>query len=292
MMDIREFAEELRGLLLERMAEVKDIKIERCLKNNSVALTSLIFSEEASNVCPTMYVDWYFKQYEVGRSMSSIVAEMIIEYRKARLHPQIDVSFIRDWEKVKPMVAYKLINTEQNQELLQKIPHKEILDLSMVFYIVVEDVGGTILIYNSHCDMWGIGLEDLVTAAEVNTPKICPLYFTPMKEVISEMLGEDAEDIPDDVEMYILSNEKKVFGAVAMLYPDSVKNIAGMLESNLYILPSSTHEVLVLPAKGNSVQQLESMVEEVNDNCVNTEEILGYHVYYYDRETDRLELAS
>ena len=51
-MDIREFAEKLRGLLLERMAEVKDIKIERCLKNNSVALTSLIFSEETSSKHP------------------------------------------------------------------------------------------------------------------------------------------------------------------------------------------------------------------------------------------------
>lgn len=245
MKDIREFAEELRESLLERMAEVKDIKIERCLKNNSVTLTGLIFSERTSNVCPTVYVDSYFKQHNVGRSIESIIDEMIREYRMSRLHPQIDVNFIRDWEQVKSMVACKLVNTKQNQELLQNIPHKEILDLSMVFYIAVEDVDGTILIYNSHCEMWGINLEELVTAAQTNTPKLRPIYFKPMMEVMSEMLGDAAEEIPDDVQMYILSNEKKVFGAVAMIYPDSMRNIADRLESDLYILPSSTHEVLV-----------------------------------------------
>lgn len=291
-MNIREFAAELRELLLSKMTEVNDIKIERCLKNNSIALTGLIFSEETSNVCPTIYADGYFKQHNVGRSMESIVTEIIQEYRRARLHPQIDMNFIRDWEKVKSMIAYKLINTAQNHELLQKIPHKEILDLSMVFYIAVEDVGGSILIYNNHCKMWGIEPEELVTAAQANTPRLHPLYFKPIMEVMSEMLGDAAEEIPDDVKMYILSNEKKVFGAVAMIYPDSMKNIADKWESDLYVLPSSTHEVLVLPAKENNVLQLKSMVEEVNDNCVNAEEILGYNVYYYDREKEELSIAS
>ena len=113
-----------------------------------------------------------------------------------------------------------------------------------------------------------------------------------MMEVMSEMLGDAAEEIPDDVQMYILSNEKKVFGAVAMIYPDSMRNIADRLESDLYILPSSTHEVLVLPTKENKVPQLRSMVEEVNDSYVNAEEILGYNVYYYDRENKELRIAS
>lgn len=291
-MDIREFAEELRELLLGRMTEIKDIKIEKCLKNNSVALTGLIFSEETSNVCPTIYVDGYFKQHNAGRSIESIIEEIIREYRRSRLHPQIDVNFIRDWEQVKSMVAYKLINTEQNQELLQNIPHKEILDLSMVFYIAVEDVGGTILIYNSHCEMWGIMLEELVTAAQVNTPKLRPLYFKPMMEVMNEMLGDAAEEIPDDVKMYILSNDQKVFGAVAMIYPDSMKHIADRLESDLYILPSSTHEVLILPIQDNNVAQLKSMVKEVNDSSINAEELLGYNVYYYDRRNEELRIAS
>lgn len=292
MMDIREFAEEMRTRLLELLPEVKDIKIERSLKNNSVALTSLILSEEGNNICPTMYVDEYFKQYTMGRCQESILADMILAYRKSRLHPMIDVSFIRDWEKVKPIIAFKLINTEKNQELLQNIPHKEILDLSMVFYIAVEEVGGTILIYNSHCDMWGIGLDELMKAAEENTPKLRPMLFTPLQEVMSEMLGDAAEEIPEDVKLYILSNKYKVHGAAVLLYPGITESIAERLESDLYILPSSTHEVLILPTNENCVSQLKEMVTEVNNNCVNAEEILGYNVYHYDREKKELSLAS
>lgn len=291
-MDIREFAEEMKTKLFELLPEVSDIRIERTLKNNSVALTSLIISEEGNNICPTMYLDEYFKQYTMGRCQDSILAEMILAYRKSRLHPMIDISFIRDWEKVKPMIAFKLINTEQNQELLQNIPHKEILDLSMVFYIAVEEVGGTILIYNNHCDMWGIGLEELIKVSEENTPRLRPMLFTPLQEIMSEMLGDAAEEIPEEVKLYILSNQDKVHGAAVMLYPEIMENIAAKLESDLYILPSSTHEVLILPTMGNCVSQLKEMVTEVNNSCVNTEDILGYNVYHYDREAKELSLAS
>lgn len=291
-MDIREFAEEMRTKLLELLPEVSDIRIERTLKNNSVALTSLIISEEGNNICPTMYLDEYFKQYTMGRCQDSILAEMILAYRKSRLHPMVDISFIREWKKVKPIIAFKLINTEQNRELLQNIPHKEILDLSIVFYIAIEEVGGTILIYNNHCDMWGIGLEELIKISKENTPKLRPMLFTPMQEIMSEMLGDAAEEISEEVKLYILSNQYKVHGAAVMLYPEIMENIADKLESDLYILPSSTHEVLILPTIGNCVSQLKEMVTEVNNNCVNAEEILGYNVYHYDREKKELSMAS
>lgn len=291
-MDIREFAEEMKTQLLELLPEVSDIRIERSLKNNSVELTALILSEEGNNICPTMYVDEYFKQYSMGRCCDSILADMILAYRKSRVHPMIDISFIRNWEIVKPMVAFKLINTEKNQELLQNIPHKEILDLSMVFYIVVEDVGGTILIYNSHCDMWGIGLDDLVHVAKENTPILKPMSVISMKDVAREMFVDEEEDIPDELEMYILSNQSKSLGAAAMFYPDSVKHIADRLESDLYILPSSTHEVLLVPTKCNDVSYLKHMVESVNNNGVSVEDILGYNVYLYNREKDEFSLAS
>ena len=291
-MDIREFAEEMRERLWDRIVGVTDIKIERSLKNNSVTFTALVFEEDESNVCPTIYVDKYFEQYKAGMSMESIVVQMEIAYQKARIHPQVDVSFIYDWEKVKPLVTFKLINTERNQELLQSIPHQEILDLSMVFLIVLKDVGGTIMIYNNHCDIWGIELEELVRVARKNTPAINPISVISMKDIARKFLADDEDEIPDELEMYILSNQRKSFGAAAMLYPNSVKNIADRLASDLYILPSSTHEVLLVPTKYNDVAYLKYVVKSANNNDVDLEDILGYNVYLYNREKDEFSLAS
>lgn len=283
-MDIREFAEEMRTRLLERMEGAISIRIERRLKNNSVEPTALVFTEEKCNVSPMIYVDGYYQQYREGTSLEANAEQMIIAYQNAREHPLVDVSFMYDWEKVKTLVTFKLINTERNLELLQSIPHQEILDLSMVFLITLKEVGGTIMIYNNHCDMWGIELEELVCVAKENTPVINPISVISMKDIARELFVDEADEIPDELEMYILSNQSKSLGAAAMLYPDSVKNIADRLESDLYILPSSIHEVLLVPTKCNDVTYLKHMVRSVNNNDVAIEDILGYNVYLYNRE--------
>lgn len=290
-MDIREFAEEMRKQLLERISDVTDIRIEKRLKNNSVEPTALAFVKESNNICPLLYVDGYYQQYMSGVSLEANAKQMIAAYQNAKEHPHIDVSFMYDWDKVKPMVAFKLINTERNQELLQSIPHQEFLDLSMVFHIVINDIGGTILIHNNHCDMWGINLEELFRVAKENTPTINPANCMSIKDVIMNFMEEDEDEIPDEVEMFVLSNQRKSFGAATMLYPNNLKAIADKLESNLFILPSSTHEVLAVPTKKNDATYLRSMVNEVNNHSLGTEDILSYNVYLYDWAKDEIIIA-
>ena len=46
---------------------------------------------------------------------------------------------LKDFEKVKDRIAYKLINAEDNAVLLSGVPHFRYLDLAVVFYIIVAE---------------------------------------------------------------------------------------------------------------------------------------------------------
>lgn len=291
-MSINEFAEELREIVLAKLPDVEEIKVKRVLKNNSVAKLGMLFEDKRSNASPTIYLEEFYNAYCGGMEIEAIAEKVVACYEEDCLKWKIDVSFMLAWEKVKPMVAYKLINKDRNRELLEQIPHRDVLDLAMVFFVAVEQYGGSILIYNSHCEMWKVGVEELYEAAEENTPRICPLRLQTMKELLG--LGDVFdEELEKAAPMYILSNEKKVCGAAAFLYPESLKGIADRIESDFYILPSSIHETIIFPSEEKEeTEWLTDMVRTVNETMVSAEEVLGDNVYFYSRESGELKLVA
>jgi hypothetical protein len=115
-----------------------------------------------------------------------------------------------------------------------------------------------------------------------------------MREMV-DLLADDtqaAREIPDPVvPMYILTSESRCFGSSAMLYDHVFCEFEGLMEGDLFVLPSSVHEVIVTPASGGfSGFELERMVTEINKECVPEYEVLSNRVYYYDRENDELRM--
>ena len=90
----------------------------------------------------------------------------------------------------------------------------------------------------------------------------------------------------DEVTTYILTNQKEVDGAIYFMSPEVVGAIAEALEDDLYILPSSVNEVLLVRASEleGGVDELKEMVRDVNGTVVSEKDILSYSVYYYDKE--------
>jgi len=91
--------------------------------------------------------------------------------------------------------------------------------------------------------------------------------------------------------MYVLTNQQRFLGACCILYDDVLKEIAERLDSDLYILPSSIHEVILMPVTvTESVPALSQMVCDINQSEVSAEEILSDHIYYYHRSTDSITM--
>jgi len=293
-MKIKEFAKEVRERLVEKVEGVTEIEIKEVLKNNSVTLWALLFRDEKSNITPTIYLEPFYARYEEETEMDEIVRMIADSYQEARINEQIDFTFFKNWEAIKSRVAYRLINRDRNAELLKQIPHKDVLDLAKVYYVAIQECNGSILIYDSHLDMWGIDAKELDAVAEENTPALCPVCVKSMWDVVNEMLGKmQSDEEKASKEMLIMSNPDRVHGAAAMLYPGSMEEIAERFQSNFYILPSSIHETIILPAKeSDNPKHLLEMVREVNANVVNEEEILGDNVYYYDKELKEIKIVA
>lgn len=120
-----------------------------------------------------------------------------------------------------------------------------------------------------------------------------------MKDVLREIMeSEQPEEADSDaymagivssVPMYVLSNQCRINGAACLLYPALLDDICESLDSSFYLIPSSIHEVLILPPDNtNDSAKIREMIKEINDTQVAAEEILSYSLYFYDREENRL----
>ena len=97
----------------------------------------------------------------------------------------------------------------------------------------------------------------------------------------------------DAIPMYVLTNDQKIFGAGVMLYKNVLKKVAERMKNNLAILPSSIHELIAVPVKGEAeAAAYESMVREINATQVACEDVLSDRVYYFERKSGRLVVAE
>lgn len=290
-MEIKEFAE-LVKVGMESITGV-DVEIREVQKNNGVVFCGLIVKEEGCNIHPTIYLEQYLEAYEKGTDMAEILNHIKVIVSAHKNVASLDMDWFRDWERVKGKVAYRLINFEANKELLKDIPYESFLDLAKVYYINIEDASigsGTVLINNSHLDIWGVTPEQLGEIAVENTPKLFPALIRSLSDVLEEMMGiEDSITGEIDCKMFIISNEYKHYGASTFCYDNVIKEFAEKMNSDLFILPSSLHEVIVILSndKGD-MARLKSMVYEVNRTQLAEEDILSDSVYYYSREEDTI----
>lgn len=283
------------------------VQIQEVIKNNDLHLTGLTILSKDSNIAPTIYLESYFEQYKDGEMMADICHQIIQVYEKNKVTTDFDVASVTDFDQVKDRICYKLINAKRNQELLADAPHVIFHDLAIIYYIVVSrevEGFGTITIRNHITKFWDVSEEELFKLAVLNTQK---LFKGKVESVMNMMIGmlEDtldtecvnefydmAVDVEDMFPMYICTNIEKLNGAGTFLYDGLLKELADKFGSDAYILPSSIHETLLIPADGSrDVEELRDMVRSVNATEVAPEEILSDSVYIYNRLTDRVEMA-
>lgn len=111
---------------------------------------------------------------------------------------------------------------------------------------------------------------------------------------LPENLFEWEKDVDSFTQpMFCMTNERKMNGASLILHEDIRKQIGEFMKGDFYILPSSIHEILILPDNGIfSVSELNAMVKEVNATQVSLEEQLSDKVQFCDGRTAVMENAE
>ena len=296
-MGIESFAEDVKKNVIKRLGKGCNVTVHRVDKNNGVVYTGLCVRENDESVSPVVYIDSHYDRYKNGEATLADTADYVAGMcRKKR--PVVDMRQFLDYANVKSSIIYKLINTDKNRELLGDVPHLEFLDLSIVFQFLVKDekIGtATVLIRNAHAKLWGVSAKDLYEAASRNTPKLRGYEMKSMKQVISEIMQEEniQEEGIEDLPLYVLTNKDRIEGAACILYEHLLKDFSDALGGNFYIIPSSTHETLLMPADNmDDSSELKAMIGEINDTQVLDEEILSYSLYYYDRDKDEVRVCE
>lgn len=314
--------------LQEKMGENYKISSNHVKKNNGVELTGIVVEEKGCNASPAIYIDDFYENYRNGISFNEIIEALYKIFHRARFKEAVDLSNFSSYEKAKKQIAFKVINYEKNWEMLKEIPHKVFCNLALVFYYDVQEPPfygkASILIRKTHLENWNIDSEELYQGAMENTPALFPAQIENIEDVMFEMLDsgmkkdyreqsrekdfsaeidgekwiedlftkfqEEMKKDIDRIPMYVLSNKQKYQGAACMFYPDVLKNFAKKLNCDLYILPSSIHEVILLPVtEDNSKEKLLDMVTEINRTQVEDCEVLADSVFCYKKDSDNIE---
>lgn len=295
-MNQKEFADYIKENIEIILGKEASVFLQSIRKNNALVMEGICVREKNKKIAPTIYLNCYYEEYLKGKPIGEIILDILSVYQKYKAENSFRMDFFLEYENAKEKIFYKLINYQKNRALLEEIPHLAFLDLAIVFYCMVKnDQNGaaTVLIHQSHLEMWQITVEELYQDAEENTKKRLPFEIKNMHQVMEELFGKEGFEITEESreQMYILTNTSKFNGAACMLYPNLLSAFAAHINSDLFILPSSIHEVILVPADGKKLQEeLEKMVFEVNQTQVEQEEVLSDRVYYYSRKKKKILL--
>lgn len=260
-------------------------------KNNGVKRQGISIAQKGINVSPTIYLEEYYEQFLNGFTIEHIVSDIHKIYQEVRLKKSWNEENISTFEAIEGKVVYRLVNYEANEKLLEEIPYVPYLDLAIIFYVMLEfnDFGTAgMLIRNEHLEMWNVPQEVIYHKACENTWRLLPVEFHTMKDVLDELqqgITYTGENI-----LYVLTNQIRSFGASVILYDGCLEMIGKYLGDNYFVLPSSIHEVIIVPEKKApwGGVGLSEMVQEINRTQVDDEDVLSDYAYYYDCEKKKL----
>lgn len=313
-LNYEEFKERIKDDIKEYMDEkYKDceVVIRKVNKTNrEVDGLNMLDIPGLKNATPTLYVNDLYEKYEKTGDYEEVarMAAETMEYGIKSFNSQIKEECL-DTSKLKDKVFFSLINAEQNRELLNTVPHREFEDLAIVYRWNIgsgSDGVYTNLVNNDLAEKEGLTENDLYNAANKNTKELFPVLVKNMNKVISEIIFGDSElsgemeeefkevmmETQDERSMYVITNESKLFGAASMLYEEPLHELAEKIGSDLYILPSSIHEVIAVSADFGSPDELAEMVYEINMDQVDINDRLSNQVYCYDKDLRTLRLAT
>lgn len=261
---------------------------------------ALTVTPEGSNVGVNVNMENFFEAYENGVDYDAVVdrAIRVIENGLDQ-QPAIDVSSLTDYSQMKDKLIMEVVSKEANEEMLANIPHVEMEDMAVVYRFVLdssEEGRATILATNQLIETMGVTPEQLHKDAMENAPELKPAIIMGMTEMLAdmgmpmEMMGMEA---PTQEFMYVATVEDKINGAGVLAYQNFMDQAAERIGGDFFILPSSRHEILLVPDNGEAdLQQLKDMVREVNATQVAPEEKLTDSVYHYDSKEKIFELGE
>ncbi len=290
-----DFRKRIVEILSETCGSEFEVKEVQVTKNNSVELHGVIISEKDQNVSPTIYLENFYSDYKWGqKNVQEVATDILRVYSTHRIPEEFNIENFTDFESMKGRIIFRLVNKTRNKKLLSELPHRDFLDLAVIYVVTVFEGKnhGTIKVRNEHMKLWDVSEEDLYDAAMKNMSELSSPYIREIGSVIEQLTGNaDVGNMEDRDAMYVLTNKSGNYGASGILIKDVLRDFSKKCGTDLYLLPSSVHEFILLPAlEGISASVLRKLVMDVNRTVIEAEDFLSDEVYYYSCENDEISV--
>lgn len=243
----------------------------------------------SENYAVILYPDDYQRLLDSGESMQDIGRYLAsqIEQRKTELPAAPTTA-----DDFKKGLYIQVVNADVNRELLEDLPHDSWEDMAAVVRYQIPDGENEIsfLVTKHNMQQYQMSQGEVMETAYKNTASQ-EFDLKKMEDIMRDILHEQgirdemAEAFVEDMDtpMYVLTNRKKINGANALVCPDILEKAYKELGEPYYVLPSSTHElILVKESYGMKPEELRQMVQEVNCTAVQARDLLSNKVFHYD----------
>ena len=272
------FYDEMKECLMRLKPEEMEISFNRINKQNRKGLHGCILQLPGAAASPTFYFEDLYEAYLNGTAPEDIAESLINFARENNLDSIPGNIDIDDYDCVRKNLGLMVIGEEKNREYLEDMIYKKIEDLALIPIIFTNDKYGTgcIKVREGFLKYWGVSAGEVLEEAILNAPRIMPPTFRQLNEI----LGSQDED---DNELFVISNSYYAGGAAVAFYPGFLDCIGKALGKDLFILPSSVNELILVTDSGQDPEVLLQIVKEVNRTQVEPGEVLTDAVYHYSR---------
>lgn len=287
-------------LMEEMVREVRRIlgseakaRLDKFEANNGMEMNTIIITGSESRMDKRIYIDKLLYGVESGIIDIMDAARIVVNtYDEDNKHA-IDLAKKLDKRYILDHVTYKVVNLERNARRLENMPYKKVLDLAAIYTVILEEDKNGIAsttINDEHCKMFGIDEKELNLAAWLNT-QARGFSISSMASTLEKLTDMEDDEPYADNKMWVMSNPSNMNGAAVIIYKGCFENLAQKIESDLYILPSSIHELIAVPVEGMEKDELREMVRNINNMVLSQDEVLSENVYKYERVSGSITIA-
>lgn len=304
-MEFSQFEEELKEAVFIEVEErlPGTLHFQRVRKGDDL-LSGVQYFPGNTPLGLTLYAEEAYEAYNDGLPIDRIAEKMADEMRDFSLRlkkmteqqeKQTNLEEIITLKKIFPV----LIPTKGNEEMLKKVPHIPFENLQVIFKfeLPVFCGGGTANVTNEYMEQMGWDAGKMLETALNNPMYKDEIILLPLA---CAMFGFSGESRDDDISYFkmlpekliVITNIKQVYGAAAILDKDVMAKVADVFGENLYIIPSSFHDCILVPEGEMELEELREMLHETNCDKLLPEERLSDDIYYFDSITKEITIAS
>lgn len=286
--------------LQRRMGKGYEFKLQDIWKFNDIGYTGMTVNKEGCHVSPVYNFGRYAERITAGERIETVVDEIITDFEGSQRELREDYGLFDDFSRIEKRIRFKFCKKEWNTHYIKDKAYRDFLDFAVLYYLDVRDLFpgqdgyAEIMITEDYLAQWGVSEEEVFQAAFSNLSGGDLFQVFPMDGLLNKLTGKEMEEMPDSIEMYILTDwSGENYGASAFFAPKFLKKAAVLAEGSYYILPSSISELIVVPERTAPLaEELGSIVREVNQSCVKRKEQLSDQVYHYDAATGHVNIAK